>query len=406
MKMKLNLKQQKVSLDLSSRTILTKDHSKLLNIEAHVSGHTGFVYDEDFVAYQEKAKTTTDNLQTQIDNLDVGYITEEEMQQHLAEQAVVDKAQDDALNAEVTNREEADMALQNNINTETKAREQGDSDLQTALSVEATDRIKDDDALNSKIEDETERATNAENTLQSHIDAHHADQAVINATLQDKDDELNTAIENVDNKLDDETSTRQATDTTLQNNINTNTTLISDFSLNTQKSLSTLGTQLDEETSNRKSADSALDTRLSSAETGLTTETTNRIKDDDTLHDLIVAKQDKLVSGSNIKTINDQSIVGAGNISIAGGLFELVGKDVDELTITKSETYFITSVTYKIYVINENVNASFYGSALVSTIGFGGIPHITISGVAYQLPRRTVTLLTQGKMNVYKMREE
>lgn len=37
------------------------------------------------------------------------------------------------------------------------------------------------------------------------------------------------------------------------------------------------------------------------------------------IEDLGIAKQDALVSGTNIKTINNQSILGSGNISIEGG---------------------------------------------------------------------------------------
>lgn len=37
------------------------------------------------------------------------------------------------------------------------------------------------------------------------------------------------------------------------------------------------------------------------------------------IKDLISAKQDELVSGTNIKTVNNQSLLGSGNISISGG---------------------------------------------------------------------------------------
>lgn len=41
--------------------------------------------------------------------------------------------------------------------------------------------------------------------------------------------------------------------------------------------------------------------------------------EDEPIQDLYVTKQDKLVSGTNIKTINGQSILGKGNIFIQGG---------------------------------------------------------------------------------------
>lgn len=39
----------------------------------------------------------------------------------------------------------------------------------------------------------------------------------------------------------------------------------------------------------------------------------------DTLNDLLEEKQDLLTSGTNIKTINNESLLGSGNISIQGG---------------------------------------------------------------------------------------
>ena len=46
-------------------------------------------------------------------------------------------------------------------------------------------------------------------------------------------------------------------------------------------------------------------------------------------------KQDKLVSGTNIKTINGESILGNGNITISGGS----GANIDDSTISTSSTY-------------------------------------------------------------------
>ena len=37
------------------------------------------------------------------------------------------------------------------------------------------------------------------------------------------------------------------------------------------------------------------------------------------IKNLINLKQDKLISGSNIKTVNGQSLLGSGNITISGG---------------------------------------------------------------------------------------
>ena len=56
-------------------------------------------------------------------------------------------------------------------------------------------------------------------------------------------------------------------------------------------------------------------------------------------------KQDTLVSGTNIKTINNQSILGSGNISISGG-----STSIDELTITQNTNNELQTVG----VLNSN----------------------------------------------------
>lgn len=84
-------------------------------------------------------------------------------------------------------------------------------------------------------------------------------------------------------------------------------------------------------------------------------------------------------------------------------LFTLVGENVDTLTITKNETYFITTLTANKIYVSENEGVSFYGSSIISTISMlSGSPHITINGSAYKLDTNSVTLLTSGMMNVYK----
>ena len=53
----------------------------------------------------------------------------------------------------------------------------------------------------------------------------------------------------------------------------------------------------------------------------------------DTLNEAITNKQDTLVSGTNIKTVNGVSILGTGNIAISGGT------GIDDSTISTSSTY-------------------------------------------------------------------
>lgn len=53
----------------------------------------------------------------------------------------------------------------------------------------------------------------------------------------------------------------------------------------------------------------------------------------DKVNEIIDGKQDTLVSGTNIKTINNTSILGSGNIDIQGG-----GADVEAFTAAEVQT--------------------------------------------------------------------
>ena len=90
--------------------------------------------------------------------------------------------------------------------------------------------------------------------------------------------------------------------------------------------------------------------------------------------------------------------------SITPGIFTLVGNNVNTLTISKNETYFITSVEALPIYVEGNSGISFYGSSLVSTVGLlGGSPRICLNGSAYTLDKNSVTLKTTGLMKVYKV---
>lgn len=53
----------------------------------------------------------------------------------------------------------------------------------------------------------------------------------------------------------------------------------------------------------------------------------------DKVNEIIDDKQDTLVSGTTIKTINNQSLLGSGNIDIQGG-----GADVEAFTAAEVQT--------------------------------------------------------------------
>lgn len=104
------------------------------------------------------------------------------------------------------------------------------------------------------------------------------------------------------------------------------------------------------------------------------------------------------------KTINGNSIVGSGDLTITPGIFTLVGNNVNTLTISKNETYFITSVEALPIYVEGNSGISFYGSSLVSTVGLlGGSPRICLNGSAYTLDSNSVTLKSDGLFKAYKV---
>ena len=90
--------------------------------------------------------------------------------------------------------------------------------------------------------------------------------------------------------------------------------------------------------------------------------------------------------------------------NITPGIFSLVGNNIDTLTISKNETYFIVSVAVNPIYVEGNVGISFIGSSLVTTVGMlSGDPKICINGSAYSLDNNSVTLKTTGLMKVYKL---
>lgn len=71
----------------------------------------------------------------------------------------------------------------------------------------------------------------------------------------------------------------------------------------------------------------------------------------------LAGKQDALVSGTNIKTINNQSILGAGNISIQSGISVTLSGDRD-IYVTQAKTYTITNYNvFSTYVVQVSAGS-------------------------------------------------
>ncbi len=89
-----------------------------------------------------------------------------------------------------------------------------------------------------------------------------------------------------------------------------------------------------------------------------TTNTYNTVIGDrgrNTTNDLINSKQDTLVSGTNIKTVNGNSLLGSGNLSISGSGVSVISAVLD-VDFTNEQDEVITTV------VNANLtNANFKG---------------------------------------------
>lgn len=105
----------------------------------------------------------------------------------------------------------------------------------------------------------------------------------------------------------------------------------------------------------------------------------NAVRDDTgtSLSSMLEAKQDTLVSGTNIKTVNNNSLVGSGNVSIATGdtnVIETVKVNGSALTPDANKAVNITAVT----TFNGSSGAVTYNAPVTSVNGETGAVTLTI----------------------------
>lgn len=103
----------------------------------------------------------------------------------------------------------------------------------------------------------------------------------------------------------------------------------------------------------------------------------NAVRDDTgtSLASMLEAKQDTLVSGTNIKTVNNNSLVGSGNVSIATGdtnVIETVKVNNSALTPDANKAVNITAVT----TFNGSSGAVTYNAPVSSVNGQTGVVSI------------------------------
>ena len=122
------------------------------------------------------------------------------------------------------------------------------------------------------------------------------------------------------------------------------------------------------ETSGATEISTALESKADTATTYTKTETDNAITA------ATSTKQDTLVSGTNIKTINNQSILGEGNITIQGGSGG--GKAIEAgrgISITTGETADTVSFNLPLSsstIISNSIVGGYFGNKSMSQYGF------------------------------------
>lgn len=132
----------------------------------------------------------------------------------------------------------------------------------------------------------------------------------------------------------------------------------------------------------------------------------NAVRDDTgtSLSSMLEAKQDTLVSGTNIKTVNNNSLVGSGNVSIATGdtnVIETVKVNNAALTPDANKAVNITAVT----TFNGSSGAVTYTAPVTSVNGETGavtlsipseVTESTVSGWGFTKNTGTITGITMN----------
>lgn len=199
-------------------------------------------------------------------------------------------------------------------------------------------------------------------------------------TITNNIEEIETSIEEINDTLTNKVNTNdfntlQTQVTNNTNNIGTNTTNIQTNTNN----ITTLQNIVDAQSQSITSATELIEDNADNIETlqtdvsSINTALSNKV-DTSTFNVLdaqvqtntsaIAGKQDTLVSGTNIKTINNQSLLGSGDISISGG--QATDVQINGTSITSNNTANIQ--TFSTYNANTNKIATMNDLPVIPTI--------------------------------------
>lgn len=251
------------------------------------------------------------------------------------------------ITAEATAREAADEALAAKVTTEEAARKATDATLQANINTEESERKAADTALGTRvasIEDKIPAQASSENKL--------ADKAFVNSSIAtstatfrgtfdtlealkaaqaDKNDYAFWVHKDEDGNTCYDKYTYTGTEWKFEYRLNNSSfTAVQWAALNSGVTANVIKALQDADKANAKAIADEKEGRIASVEAektareqadtanaeAITTETAGRKAADQTLQGNIDKKQDALVSGTNIKTINGESILGGGNIKV------------------------------------------------------------------------------------------
>ena len=163
------------------------------------------------------------------------------------------------------------------------------------------------------VDSERERAEKAEHALSKAISDEASAREAEAKAREEADDLLQEGIDEAQENIASEATAREEKDNALQAASDANAKAISAEVTAREEADSSLSSRVDAEVARAMEAETSLSTNLG-------TETAERKSADAGLKGEIAKKQDLLVSGTNIKTINGQSLLGEGNIDVSGGL--------------------------------------------------------------------------------------
>lgn len=177
---------------------------------------------------------------------------------------------EEALEQEISDRQDADEALQDNIDAEETRAKAAEDDLSHAIQTEGSQRESADTALQTAIGAETTRATTAETGLQTAISAEITRATTAEGNLSTAISNEATARANADQALDARITAIEGEDFLTASDIADNLTTNDSSKVLSAKQGKILKDSLDAEESARQTADSNLSTSISNETTRAT----------------------------------------------------------------------------------------------------------------------------------------